>query len=82
MESKEDEEVARRWRAEEMEGARQGRDMLGQGSFVRIEDVLGAGTKRRRIADKPEELVEVELVGEEFEGRPAVVGRKRKGRGA
>lgn len=70
MESKEDEEVARRWRVED-EGRR------GQGGFMRIEE----GAKRRRIADKPEEVVEVEILKGGFEGRAAGGGRKRKGRG-
>lgn len=85
MESKEDEEVARRWRVEEEEEGKGRRGLEvdgGQSGFMRIEEVLGVGAKRRRIADKPAQVVEVGIVDGGFEGRMAVGGRKRKGRGA
>jgi len=96
MESKEDEEVARRWRNEEGVGGRdiesQGTERqnglmriedVGQSEFVRIEEVVGGDIKkRRRIADKPEEeVVEVDGLSGRVEERVRVERRKRKGRG-
>ncbi len=61
MESKEDEEVARRWRDEEV-GMGPGRDMIGvRNGCLGIEGLWDGGMKkRRRIADRAGEVVEVE----------------------
>lgn len=66
MESKEDEEVARRWRDEEV-GSGSGRGLNGaRNGCLGIEGLVDGGMrKRRRIADKTGEVVEVE---EEEEG--------------
>ena len=75
MESKEEEEIARRWKAEEDAKAREG--------DVRVQEVIGfdVAPKRRRIAAVSSEDV-LELVDGEVEERPvAANGRKRKGRG-
>jgi len=74
MESKADEEVARRWRVEEE--ARE-----GQGGFGGVEDGWGGGGggKRRRIGGESGEVVVLEG-GSEVSA--AGGGRKRRGRGA
>ncbi|MCJ1450928.1 hypothetical protein MMC28_001262 [Mycoblastus sanguinarius] len=73
MESREEEEIARRWKAEEE--ARQGRDARV------VELVESVAPKRRRIGIAPAAEDVLGFLEEEYEQRPAVVGRKRKGRG-
>ncbi|KAL9064608.1 MAG: hypothetical protein Q9161_008785 [Pseudevernia consocians] len=96
MESREEEEVVRRWKGEEKEeeeerGKGRERGMMGEGGREREEMVMMEGlvvvgskkSKRRRLVEGVErerDVVEV-LEGEGDEEVLVTAGRKRKGRG-